>query len=75
MANSDSNTGKQSSTTATPPSEQKDTEEYCERICAIVEDENEEIVCGSDGYMYTSEAQMECYASCLHIGKRNLFSY
>ncbi|XP_075161358.1 uncharacterized protein LOC142234164 [Haematobia irritans] len=54
-------------TTETPPKEQKDTEEYCERICAIVEDEHEEIVCGSDGYMYTSEAQMECYASCLHI--------
>ncbi|TMW51885.1 hypothetical protein DOY81_003014 [Sarcophaga bullata] len=67
VANSDSNSNKQSSTTVTPPSEQKDTEEYCERICAIVEDENEEIVCGSDGYMYTSEAQMECYASCLHI--------
>lgn len=58
-----------SSTTETPPSEQTDTEDYCERICAIVEDEHEEIVCGSDGYMYTSEAQMECYASCLHIGE------
>uniref|UniRef100_A0A1I8P304 Kazal-like domain-containing protein n=1 Tax=Stomoxys calcitrans TaxID=35570 RepID=A0A1I8P304_STOCA len=56
-----------SSTTEAPPNEQKDTEDYCERICAIVEDEHEEIVCGSDGYMYTSEAQMECYASCLHI--------
>ncbi|XP_065360204.1 putative mediator of RNA polymerase II transcription subunit 26 [Calliphora vicina] len=62
-----SDSKKPTSTTEAPPSEQKDTEEYCERICAIVEDENEEIVCGSDGYMYTSEAQMECYASCLHI--------
>ncbi|XP_055914769.1 myb-like protein AA [Eupeodes corollae] len=48
-------------------SEQKDTEEYCERICSNVQDEDEEVVCGSDGFMYTSEAQMECYASCLHI--------
>ncbi|KAI8118700.1 hypothetical protein FF38_07316 [Lucilia cuprina] len=62
-----SESNKSTTTTEAPPSEQKDTEEYCERICAIVEDENEEIVCGSDGYMYTSEAQMECYASCLHI--------
>ncbi|XP_073838541.1 uncharacterized protein [Musca autumnalis] len=64
---SSTNNNKSSTTTEAPPSEQKDTEDYCERICAIVEDENEEIVCGSDGYMYTSEAQMECYASCLHI--------
>ncbi|KAI9588769.1 hypothetical protein GQX74_004614 [Glossina fuscipes] len=56
-----------SSTTEHAQNDQKDTEEYCERICAIVDDEHEEIVCGSDGYMYTSEAQMECYASCLHI--------
>uniref|UniRef100_A0A1B0AI21 Kazal-like domain-containing protein n=1 Tax=Glossina pallidipes TaxID=7398 RepID=A0A1B0AI21_GLOPL len=56
-----------SSTTERAQNDQKDTEEYCERICAIVDDEHEEIVCGSDGYMYTSEAQMECYASCLHI--------
>lgn len=58
---------------STPPSgtpvEQTDTEEYCEGICATVEDEQEEILCGSDGYMYTSEAQLECYASCLHIGE------
>ncbi|XP_014092516.3 probable basic-leucine zipper transcription factor Q isoform X1 [Bactrocera oleae] len=54
---------------STPPApvEQKDTEDYCERMCANVQDEDEEIVCGSDGYMYTSESQMECYASCLHI--------
>ncbi|XP_061386881.1 myb-like protein K [Musca vetustissima] len=65
--NKDSKVGSSTTTTEEPPSEQKDTEEYCERICAIVEDENEEIVCGSDGYMYTSEAQMECYASCLRI--------
>uniref|UniRef100_A0A1I8MKF3 Uncharacterized protein n=1 Tax=Musca domestica TaxID=7370 RepID=A0A1I8MKF3_MUSDO len=61
------NSSGSSTTTEAPPSEQKDNEDYCERICAIVEDENEEIVCGSDGYMYTSEAQMECYASCLRI--------
>lgn len=57
------------SSTAKPTGEQKDTEAYCEKICANVQDEDEEIVCGSDGFMYTSEAQMECYASCLHIGE------
>ncbi|XP_050333620.1 BRD4-interacting chromatin-remodeling complex-associated protein [Bactrocera neohumeralis] len=56
-----------SMSTSPAPVEQKDTEEYCERMCANVHDEDEEIVCGSDGYMYTSESQMECYASCLHI--------
>ncbi|XP_036337265.1 putative uncharacterized protein DDB_G0291608 [Rhagoletis pomonella] len=55
--------------TSPTPVEQKDTEDYCERMCANVQDGDEEIVCGSDGYMYTSEAQMECYASCLHIGE------
>uniref|UniRef100_A0A0A1XQM2 Kazal-like domain-containing protein n=1 Tax=Zeugodacus cucurbitae TaxID=28588 RepID=A0A0A1XQM2_ZEUCU len=55
--------------TSPAPVEQKDTEDYCERMCANVQDEDEEIVCGSDGYMYTSESQMECYATCLHIGK------
>ncbi|XP_067643453.1 RNA-binding protein 33 [Eurosta solidaginis] len=56
-------------TLPTPPApvEQKDTEDYCEQMCANVQDSDEEIICGSDGYMYTSEAQMECYASCLHI--------
>ncbi|XP_055843031.1 myb-like protein AA [Episyrphus balteatus] len=54
-------------TPTNPTTEQKDTEEYCERICSNVQDEDEEVVCGSDGFMYTSEAQMECYASCLHI--------
>ncbi|XP_037939176.1 transcription initiation factor TFIID subunit 12-like [Teleopsis dalmanni] len=56
-----------SSTPAPVEPEQKDTEQYCERMCAIVEDGDEEVVCGSDGYMYTSEAQLECYSSCLHI--------
>ncbi|XP_004519170.1 altered inheritance of mitochondria protein 3 [Ceratitis capitata] len=57
------------SSVPTPPApvEQKDTEDYCERICANIQDDDEEIVCGSDGYMYTSESQMECYATCLHI--------
>ncbi|XP_068142434.1 ataxin-2 homolog [Drosophila tropicalis] len=45
----------------------KDTESYCEKICANVYDENDEIVCGSDGYMYTGEPQLECYSSCLNI--------
>lgn len=48
---------------------QKDTEAYCEKICANVYDENDEIVCGSDGYMYTGESQLQCYSSCLNIGK------
>ncbi|XP_054734429.1 putative uncharacterized protein DDB_G0291608 [Anastrepha obliqua] len=56
-----------SESTSPAPVEQKDTEDYCERICANIQDDDEEIVCGSDGYMYTSEAQMECYATCLHI--------
>lgn len=47
----------------------KDNEAYCEKICANVYDENDEIVCGSDGYMYTGESQLECYSSCLNIGK------
>ncbi|XP_064545750.1 myb-like protein AA [Drosophila montana] len=45
----------------------KDNEAYCEKICANVYDENDEIVCGSDGYMYTGESQLECYSSCLNI--------
>ncbi|EDW40283.1 GL25173 [Drosophila persimilis] len=45
----------------------KATESYCENICANVYDENDEIVCGSDGYMYTGETQLECYSSCLNI--------
>lgn len=59
--------------TSPAPVEQKDTEDYCERMCANVQDEDEEIICGSDGYMYTSESQMECYATCLHIGERKYF--
>lgn len=47
----------------------EDTEDYCERICSNVHDDDEQVICGSDGYMYTSEAQLECYSSCLHIGK------
>ncbi|KAH8239047.1 hypothetical protein KR032_000246 [Drosophila birchii] len=46
---------------------QKDTESYCEKICANVYDENDEIICGSDGYMYTGETQLQCYSSCLNI--------
>ncbi|KAH8360392.1 hypothetical protein KR200_003855, partial [Drosophila serrata] len=46
---------------------QKDTENYCEKICANVYDENDEIICGSDGYMYTGETQLQCYSSCLNI--------
>ncbi|KAL5293288.1 hypothetical protein ACFFRR_011827 [Megaselia abdita] len=45
----------------------EDTEDYCERICSNVHDDDEQVICGSDGYMYTSEAQLECYSSCLHI--------
>ncbi|EDV40823.1 uncharacterized protein Dana_GF10702 [Drosophila ananassae] len=52
--------------TATQDSAQ-DTESYCEKICANVYDENDEIICGSDGYMYTGETQLQCYSSCLNI--------
>ncbi|XP_032598629.1 G-box-binding factor [Drosophila grimshawi] len=45
----------------------KDNEAYCEKICANVYDENDEIVCGSDGYMYTGETQLQCYSTCLNI--------
>ncbi|XP_030375636.1 mediator of RNA polymerase II transcription subunit 15 [Scaptodrosophila lebanonensis] len=50
-----------------PPTDPKDIEAYCEKICANVYDENDQIICGSDGYMYTGEAQLECYSSCLGI--------
>ncbi|KAH8261481.1 hypothetical protein KR044_009860 [Drosophila immigrans] len=53
---------------ADPAELEKDKEAYCEKICANVYDENDEIVCGSDGYMYTGESQLECYSSCLNIG-------
>ncbi|KAH8370803.1 hypothetical protein KR093_005059, partial [Drosophila rubida] len=53
---------------ADPAELEKDKEAYCEKICANVYDENDEIVCGSDGYMYTGETQLECYSSCLNIG-------
>ena len=45
----------------------EDQEDYCERTCSTID--GDEVVCGSDGYMYTSEAQLECYSSCLHIGE------
>ncbi|XP_017042440.1 ataxin-2 homolog [Drosophila ficusphila] len=52
---------------SSPPDDPKDTESYCEKICANVYDENDEIICGSDGYMYTGETQLQCYSSCLNI--------
>lgn len=55
--------------TVKPDPKAEDAEEYCERICSNVHDDDEQVICGSDGYMYTSEAQLECYSSCLHIGK------
>ncbi|XP_017128679.1 putative mediator of RNA polymerase II transcription subunit 12 [Drosophila elegans] len=54
-------------TSAATPGSPKDTESYCEKICANVYDENDEIICGSDGYMYTGETQLQCYSSCLNI--------
>ncbi|EDW95007.1 RNA-binding protein 33 [Drosophila yakuba] len=54
-------------TSPATPDNPKDTESYCEKICANVYDENDEIICGSDGYMYTGETQLQCYSSCLNI--------
>lgn len=56
-------------TSSATPDDPKDTENYCEKICANVYDENDEIICGSDGYMYTGETQLQCYSSCLNISK------
>ncbi|XP_062136299.1 uncharacterized protein LOC133845755 [Drosophila sulfurigaster albostrigata] len=57
----------QPAVTPDPAELESDKEAYCEKICANVYDENDEIVCGSDGYMYTGESQLECYSSCLNI--------
>ncbi|XP_017001907.2 ataxin-2 homolog [Drosophila takahashii] len=56
-------TGTNSATLDSP----KDNESYCEKVCANVYDENDEIICGSDGYMYTGETQLQCYSTCLNI--------
>ncbi|XP_034656083.1 putative mediator of RNA polymerase II transcription subunit 26 [Drosophila subobscura] len=61
------NTQIQAAGAANSQDDTKATESYCENICANVYDENDEIVCGSDGYMYTGETQLECYSSCLNI--------
>ncbi|XP_016959285.1 putative uncharacterized protein DDB_G0268364 [Drosophila biarmipes] len=70
----DTETGKQqedqkasTGTSAATPDGPKDTESYCEKVCANVYDENDEIICGSDGYMYTGETQLQCYSTCLNI--------
>ncbi|XP_017072275.1 putative uncharacterized protein DDB_G0268364 [Drosophila eugracilis] len=54
-------------TSSATPDSPKDTESYCEKVCANVYDENDEIICGSDGYMYTGETQLQCYSTCLNI--------
>ncbi|XP_037720947.1 altered inheritance of mitochondria protein 3 [Drosophila subpulchrella] len=70
----DTETGKQqedqkapTGTSSATPDSPKDTESYCEKVCANVYDENDEIICGSDGYMYTGETQLQCYSTCLNI--------
>ncbi|XP_044317597.1 uncharacterized protein LOC108045157 [Drosophila rhopaloa] len=70
----DTETGKQeedpkvpTGTSPATPDNPKDTESYCEKVCANVYDENDEIICGSDGYMYTGETQLQCYSTCLNI--------
>ncbi|KAH8295840.1 hypothetical protein KR018_011712 [Drosophila ironensis] len=71
----DTETGKQPEAAQVPTGtnaitpDAKDTESYCEKICANVYDENDEIICGSDGYMYTGETQLQCYSSCLNISE------
>lgn len=56
-------------TSTTTQDSAQESESYCEKICANVYDENDEIICGSDGYMYTGETQLQCYSSCLNISK------
>ncbi|KAH8368000.1 hypothetical protein KR084_005543 [Drosophila pseudotakahashii] len=72
----DTETGKQqedqkvpTGTSSATPDSPKDNESYCEKVCANVYDENDEIICGSDGYMYTGETQLQCYSTCLNISK------